>query len=190
MLFRSNRRAHIETTGPEIWEQTGGKVDGFVSAVGSGGTLVGVGSFLKARNPEVRVALADPAGAGLYSYFTTGEMKSEGSSITEGIGVARITGNLEGFRPDHAWRIEDAEFLPILFDLVREEGLSLGGSSGVNVAGAIRLARELGPGKTIVTLLCDPGVRYASKLYNAEFLRSKGLPVPPWGEVPDVVAAA
>jgi cysteine synthase A len=177
---QANRRVHFETTGPEIWEQTGGKIDGFVSAVGSGGTLVGVGGFLKERNPQVQLALADPAGAGLYNWFATGEMKAEGSSITEGIGVSRITGNLEGFTPDHAWRIEDAEFLPLLFDLVREEGLSLGGSSGVNLAGAIRLARELGPGKTIVTLLCDPGARYASKLYNAEFLRSKGLPIPPW----------
>ena len=178
----ANRRMHYRTTGPEIWEQTGGRIDGFVSAVGSGGTLVGVGSFLKERNREVQLALADPAGAGLYNYYNTGEMKAEGSSITEGIGVSRITGNLEGFRPDHAWRVEDAEFLPILFDLVREEGISLGGSSGVNVAGAIRLARELGPGKTIVTLLCDPGARYASKLFNAEFLRSKGLPAPSWDE--------
>jgi cysteine synthase A len=177
-----NRKIHIETTGPEIWEQTEGKVDGFVNAVGSGGTLSGVSELLKARNPDIKVALADPAGAGLYNYYAHGEMKAEGSSITEGIGVSRITGNLEGFTPDFAWRIEDTEFLPLLFDLVREEGLSLGGSSGVNLAGAIRLARELGPGKTIVTMLCDPGARYASKLFNAEFLRSKGLPAPPWVE--------
>ncbi len=177
---QANRRVHYETTGPEIWEQTGGRIDGFVNAVGSGGTLVGVGLFLKERNPDVAIALADPAGAGLFSWFTTGEMKAEGSSVTEGIGVARITGNLEGFKPDHAWRVPDEELLPILFDLVQDEGLSLGGSSGVNVAGAIRLARELGPGRTIVTTLCDPGARYASKLFNADFLRSKGLPTPPW----------
>ncbi len=183
-----NRQIHIETTGPEIWEQTDGKVDGFVSAVGSGGTLTGVTQFLKERNRKIQVALADPAGAGLFNYYAHGEMKAEGSSITEGIGVSRITGNLEGFRPDHAWRIEDKEFLPLLFDLVREEGLSLGGSSGVNLAGAIRLARELGPGKTIVTMLADPGARYASKLFNAEFLRSKGLPTPPW--VDETPAAA
>jgi cysteine synthase A len=186
----ANRRTHYETTGPEIWAQTEGHIDGFVSAVGSGGTLVGISSFLKERNPQVQIALADPAGAGLYSYFTTGEMKAEGSSITEGIGVARMTGNLEGFAPDHVWRIEDAEFLPILFDLVREEGLSLGGSSGINLAGAIRLARELGPGHTIVTMLCDPGARYASKLYNPEFLRAKGLPVPAWVEAKAAVVAA
>src|SRR3569832_1666107 len=187
---QANRRMHYETTAPEIWVLLDGKIDGFVSAIGSGGTLVGVSTFLKERNPDIKVALADPAGAGLFSYYTTGEMKAEGSSITEGIGVARMTGNIEGFTPDLAWRIEDAEFLPLLFDLVREEGLSLGGSSGVNVAGAIRLARELGPGHTIVTMLCDPGARYASKLYNAEFLRSKGLPVPSWVEGKVAEAAA
>ena len=176
----ANRLAHYSTTGPEIWEQTEGKIDAFVSAVGSGGTIAGVGAFLKERDPQIRIALADPAGAGLFSYYTTGEMKAEGSSISEGIGVARITGNLEGFTPDHAYRIEDAEFLPVLFDLVRDEGLSLGSSAGINVAGAIRLARDLGPGKTIVTPLCDPGSRYASKLFNADFLASKGLPTPPW----------
>lgn len=176
----SNRLAHYDGTGPEIWAQTGGRIDGFVSVVGSGGTLTGVGTFLKERNPDIQVALADPAGASLYSWFTRGEMKAEGSSITEGIGVGRITGNLEGFTPDLAYRIEDAEFLPTLFDLVREEGLSLGGSSGVNLIGAVRLARELGPGKTIVTFLCDPGSRYASRLFNAEFLTARGLPVPPW----------
>ena len=149
-------------------------------AVGSGGTIAGVGAFLKERDPSIRIALADPAGAAMFNWFTKGEMSGEGSSITEGIGVARITGNLEGFSPDHAYRIEDAEFLPVLFDLVREEGLSLGGSAGVNLVGAVRLARDLGPGKTIVTCLCDPGSRYASKLFNAEFLAAKGLPTPPW----------
>lgn len=176
----ANRLAHYAGTGPEIWEQTGGRIDAFVSAVGSGGTISGVGAFLKERDPNIRVALADPAGAAMFNWFTKGEMTSEGSSITEGIGVARITGNLEGFAPDHAYRIEDAEFLPLLFDLVREEGLSLGGSAGVNIAGAVRLARELGPGKTIVTPLCDPGSRYATKLFNPAFLKSKGLPVPDW----------
>jgi cysteine synthase A len=178
----SNRLAHYESTGPEIWEQTEGRVDGFVSVVGSGGTLVGAGTFLKERNPDIQVALADPAGASLFNWFTRGEMSSEGTSITEGIGVGRITGNLEGFAPDHAFRIEDAEFLPALFNLVTEEGLSLGGSSGVNLMGAVRLARALGPGKTIVTQLCDPGGRYASRLYNADFLATRGLPTPPWLE--------
>ncbi|QTN18984.1 cysteine synthase A [Brevundimonas sp. AJA228-03] len=176
----ANRDAHYTGTGPEIWDQTGGRIDGFVSAVGSGGTIVGAGTYLKARDPAVQVALADPAGAALFNWFTRGEMTAEGSSITEGIGVARITGNLAGFTPDHAYRIEDAEFLPLLFDLVVHEGLSLGGSAGVNIAGAVRLARQLGPGKTIVTILCDPGSRYASRLFNAEFLAGKGLPVPPW----------
>ena len=172
----ANRDAHYTTTAPEIWEQTGGQIDAFVSAVGSGGTISGVAAYLR----EVTIALADPAGAALFNWFTKGEMTGEGSSITEGIGVARITGNLEGFKPDYAYRIEDAEFLPILFDLVKHEGLSLGGSAGVNIAGAVRLAREIGPGKTIVTCLCDPGSRYASKLFNPEFLTSKGLPVPAW----------
>lgn len=176
----ANREAHYRTTGPEIWAQTDGRVDGFVSAVGSGGTLVGVSSYLREQNPDVRIGLADPGGAALFNWFTKGEMKAEGSSITEGIGVARITGNLEGFTPDHVWRVEDSEFLPILFDLIQYEGLSLGGSAGVNLVGAKRLARELGPGKTIVTCLCDPGARYASKLFNAEFLKSKGLPTPAW----------
>lgn len=176
----ANREAHYRTTGPEIWAQTEGRIDGFVSAVGSGGTLVGVSTYLREQKPDIAIGLADPGGAALYSWFTDGEMKAEGSSITEGIGVARITGNLEGFRPDHAWRVEDAEFLPILFDLIQYEGLSLGGSAGVNLAGAVRLARELGPGKTIVTCLCDPGARYASKLFNVEFLKSKGLPIPTW----------
>ncbi|MGV9006121.1 MAG: cysteine synthase A [Brevundimonas sp.] len=176
----ANRDAHYNGTGPEIWDQTGGRVDAFVSAVGSGGTIAGVGAFLRERDPAIQIALADPAGAAMFNWFTKGEMTGEGSSITEGIGVARITGNLEGFTPDRAYRIEDAEFLPILFDLVREEGLSLGGSAGVNLAGAVRLARDLGPGKTIVTPLCDPGSRYASKLFNPEFLKARGLPVPDW----------
>lgn len=176
----ANRDAHYHGTGPEIWDQTGGRIDAFVSAVGSGGTISGVAAYLREKKPEVKIAMADPAGAALYNWFTQGEMKGEGSSITEGIGVARITGNLEGFRPDHAYRIEDAEFLPFLFDLVRQEGLSLGGSAGVNIAGALRLARDIGPGKVIVTCLCDPGSRYASKLFNPEFLRSKGLPTPDW----------
>ena len=178
----ANRRAHERTTGPEIWEQTGGSIDGFVSTVGSGGTLSGVSDYLRRQKPDIAIALADPAGAGLYNYFTTGQMRAEGGSITEGIGVNRITGNLEGLEVDHAFRIEDADFLPLLFELVREEGLSLGGSAGVNVSGAMRLAEALGPGKTIVTLLCDAGSRYAGKLYNADFLRSRGLPVPPWSD--------
>lgn len=176
----ANRAAHYEGTAAEIWEQTHGKVDAFISAVGSGGTLAGVGAFLRERHPAVKIGLADPAGASLFNWFTRGQMTGEGSSITEGIGVARITGNLEGFAPDFAYRIEDAEFLPILFDLVMHEGLSLGGSSGVNLAGAVRLARDIGPGKTIVTVLCDPGTRYASRLFNPAFLRSKGLPTPQW----------
>ncbi|MBJ7484213.1 cysteine synthase A, partial [Brevundimonas sp.] len=186
----ANREAHYATTGPEIWAQTDGKVDAFVSAIGSGGTIVGVSQYLREQNPDIRIAIADPAGAAMFNWFTQGQMTSEGSSITEGIGVARITGNLEGFKPDHAYRIEDAEFLPILFDLVQQEGLSLGGSAGVNLAGAVRLARDLGPGKTIVTCLCDPGSRYASKLFNAEFLLSKGLPTPPWTQAVAAVAAA
>jgi len=176
----ANRAAHIHTTGPEIWRQTDGKVDGFICAVGSGGTLVGTGMALKARNPNVKIGLADPMGAALHSFYTTGEMKSEGSSITEGIGQGRITANLEGFTPDFSYRIPDEEALPVVFDLLQHEGLCLGGSSGINVAGAIRLARELGPGHTIVTVLCDGGQRYQSKLFNPSFLRSKNLPVPQW----------
>ncbi|WP_028094152.1 cysteine synthase A [Pseudodonghicola xiamenensis] len=174
----ANKLAHAETTGPEIWEQTGGKVDGFVCAVGSGGTLAGVAEALQPKG--VKVALADPMGAALYSYYTTGEFKAEGSSITEGIGQGRITKNLEGFTPDFAYQLPDEEALPYVFDLLREEGLVLGGSSAVNVAGAVRLARDLGPGKTIVTVLCDYGTRYQSKLYNPDFLREKGLPVADW----------
>lgn len=178
----ANRRGHYETTGPEIWEQTEGRIDGFVSAVGTGGTLAGVGMFLKERKPGVVIGLADPPGAALYSWYTSGELKAEGESITEGIGQGRVTANLEGAPVDRAWQIPDAEALPILFDLLREEGLCLGGSSGVNIAGAVRLARELGPGHVIVTLLCDFGTRYQSKLWNPTFLRGKGLPVPAWLE--------
>ena len=176
----ANRQAHIEGTGPEIWEQTGGKVDGFICAVGSGGTLAGVSTALKARNPGVQIGLADPEGAALYSYYTTGELKSAGNSITEGIGQGRITANLQDLKVDRAYQIPDGEALPYVFDLLEHEGLCLGGSSGINVAGAVRLARDLGPGKTIVTILCDYGNRYQSKLYNPEFLRSKDLPVPHW----------
>ena len=176
----ANRQAHIETTGPEIWEQTGGKVDGFVCAVGSGGTLGGVSLALKDRNPAVQIALADPLGAALYSWVKTGELKSHGSSITEGIGQGRVTANLEGVEIDDAFEIPDDEALPIVFDLLQHEGLCMGGSTGINVAGAIRLAREMGPGHTIVTVLCDYGNRYQSKLFNPAFLREKGLPCPPW----------
>jgi len=178
----ANRQAHVETTGPEIWEQTGGKVDGFTCAVGSGGTLAGVAAALQPKG--VKIGLADPEGAALYSFYTEGELKSEGSSITEGIGQGRITANLEGFRPDMAWRIPDTEALPVVFDLLEHEGLCLGGSSGINVAGAIRMAREMGPGHTIVTILCDYGTRYQSKLFNPDFLKSKGLPVPGWLDRP------
>lgn len=178
----ANRQGHFETTGPEIWEQTNGKVDGFICAVGSGGTLAGVGMALKARNSAVTIGLADPMGAALYSFFTTGELKSEGSSISEGIGQGRITKNIEGMPVDVAFQIPDSEAIPVVFDLLEHEGLCLGGSSGVNVAGAIRLARQMGPGHTIVTILCDYGTRYQSKLFNPEFLRSKGLPVPGWLE--------
>ncbi len=174
----ANRQAHIDGTGPEIWEQTGGKVDGFICAVGTGGTLAGVAAALQPKG--VKIGLADPEGAALFSFYTTGELKAEGSSISEGIGQGRITANLEGFTPDMSFRIPDAEALPIVFDLLAQEGLCLGGSSGINVAGAMRMARELGPGHRIVTILCDYGTRYASKLYNPEFLREKGLPVPGW----------
>jgi cysteine synthase len=186
----ANRQGHIETTGPERWAQTEGRVDAFVSAVGTGGTLAGVGIFLKERNPNVRIALADPMGAALFSYYTTGELKASGSSITEGIGQGRITKNLEGAPVDLAIQIPDEEALPIVFDLLEHEGLCLGSSSGINVAGAIRVARELGPGHTIVTLLCDYGTRYQSKLFNPDFLRSKNLPVPAWLERPRRNAAA
>lgn len=178
----ANRDGHIRTTGPEIWEQTAGKVDGFSCAVGTGGTLAGIAIALKERNSAVRIALADPMGAALYSYYTTGVLKSEGSSITEGIGQGRITRNLEGAPIDTAYQIPDAEAVAIIFDLLEHEGLCLGGSSGINVAGAMRLARELGPGHVIVTVLADYGTRYQTKLFNPSFLRSKGLPVPGWLE--------
>lgn len=176
----ANRQGHIETTGPEVFEQTDGKVDGFICAVGTGGTLAGVGIALKERNPAIRIGLADPMGAALYSYYTTGELKASGSSITEGIGQGRITANLVDAPIDLAYQITDEEALPIVFDLLEHEGLCLGGSSGINVAGAMRLARELGPGHTIVTILCDYGTRYQSKLFNPAFLREKGLPFPAW----------
>ena len=178
----ANRDGHVETTAQEIWRQTDGKVDGFVAAVGTGGTLAGIAAGLRGHDPAVKIGLADPLGAALYSYYTDGELKAEGESITEGIGQGRITANLEGFRPDFSWQIPDAEALPIIFDLVQEEGLCLGGSTGINIAGAIRLARELGPGHTIVTILADYGTRYQSKLFNPSFLRGKGLPVPGWLE--------
>jgi cysteine synthase A len=176
----ANRNGHYTTTGPEIWQQTDGKVDGFICAIGTGGTLSGVSIFLKERNPKIRIGLADPVGAALYNYFKHGELKSAGSSITEGIGQGRITRNVDGTPVDAPYQIPDEEALPIIFDLVKHEGLCLGGSSGINVAGAIRLARELGPGKTIVTILADYGTRYQSKLFNPAFLRSKNLPVPDW----------
>ena len=179
----ANRDGHIRTTAQEIWNQTEGKIDGFVSAVGSGGTLAGVAFGLKAKSKDVKIALADPLGASLYSFYTSGELKSEGSSITEGIGQGRITANLEGFTPDFSFQIKDEDALPIVFDLIQEEGLCVGGSTGINIAGAIRLARELGPGHTIVTILCDYGTRYQSKLFNPEFLREKKLPVPGWMEL-------
>jgi cysteine synthase A len=178
----ANRRGHYRTTGPEIWKQTDGTVDGFICAVGTGGTLAGVGMYLKERNPQVTIGLADPMGAALYHYYRFGSLKAEGESITEGIGQGRITANLEGAPIDQAYQIQDAEALEIVFHLLKEEGLCLGGSSGINVAGAIRLARELGPGHTIVTVLCDYGTRYQSKMFNPGFLRSKGLPVPSWLE--------
>ena len=176
----ANRQAHIETTGPEIYAQTDGKVDGFICAVGTGGTLAGIGMALKERNKDIQIGLADPMGAALYNYYKNGELKSEGGSITEGIGQGRITANLEGAPIDHPFQIPDAEALPIIFDLLQNEGLCLGGSSGINVAGAIRLAKEMGPGHTIVTILCDYGTRYQSKLFNPVFLKEKGLPVPAW----------
>ena len=176
----ANKEAHYRGTGPEIWRQTAGKLDAFVCAIGTGGTLAGTAAFLREQRRDVVIAAADPAGAAMYSWFKRGVLESAGSSITEGIGQGRITGNLEGLAVDEAYPVPDAEALPVLFDLLAEEGLCLGGSSGINVAGAIRLARDLGPGKTIVTVLCDSGSRYQSKLWNPEFLRSKGLPVPKW----------
>ncbi|WP_112875355.1 cysteine synthase A [Paracoccus endophyticus] len=185
----ANRRAHAETTGPEIWDQTGGRVDGFVCAVGSGGTLAGVADALQHRG--VRIGLADPEGSALHSFYTTGQLDAPGNSITEGIGQGRITANLQGVTPDFSWRIPDHEALPMVFDLLEFEGLCLGGSSGINVAGAIRMAQAMGPGHTIVTILCDFGTRYQTKLWNPDFLRAKGLPVPHWldrpaADLPDV----
>jgi cysteine synthase len=174
----ANRQAHVETTGPEIWEQTDGKVDGFICAVGSGGTLAGVAIALQGRG--VKIGLADPEGAALHAFYTSGKLESPGSSITEGIGQGRITANLEGLTPDFSYRIPDAEALPIVFDLLADEGICMGGSTGINIAGAMRMARDMGPGKTIVTILCDYGSRYQSKLYNPQFLKEKGLPVPEW----------
>ncbi len=178
----ANRQTHYETTGREIWEQTGGRIDGFVCAAGTGGTLSGVSTYLRERNPGIAIGLADPPGAALHAWYTRGVLESEGRSVAEGIGVNRITGNLEGLKVDHAWRIEDGEALQILFDLARDEGLALGPSSGFNIAGALRMARVLGPGKTVVTVLCDPGQRYAGKIYNPAFLRTRGLAVPSWME--------
>lgn len=180
----ANRQAHIETTGPEIWEQTDGKVDGFICAAGSGGTIVGTGMALKQRNKDIQIGLADPHGAALFSYFTTGELKAEGSSISEGIGQGRITANLKDAPIDHAWRIGDVQAVEIVFDLLKEEGLCMGASTGVNIAGAMELAKKMGPGHVIVTVLCDFGSRYQSRLYNPEFLRSKDLPVPDWLDAP------
>lgn len=187
----ANRQAHIDTTAPEIWDQTEGAIDGFICAVGTGGTLAGMAEGLRARKPGITIGNADPDGSALYSFFTTGKLAAEGSSITEGIGQGRITANLEGLAVDMAFRIPDAEALPVVFDLLADEGLCLGGSSGINVAGAIRMARAMGPGHTIVTILCDYGTRYQSKLYNPAFLRDKGLPVPGWldsalPDLPDV----
>ncbi len=174
----ANRQAHIETTGPEIWTQTDGKVDGFICAVGSGGTVAGVGAALQPKG--VKVGLVDPMGSALYNFYTHGELKAEGGSISEGIGQGRITANLEGFQPDFTCQVSDDEALPMVFDLLAEEGLCLGGSSAINIAGAVRMARHMGPGHTIVTILCDYGTRYQSKLYNPDFLREKGLPIPAW----------
>mgnify|MGYP000497459638 CR=1 FL=1 len=176
----ANRQAHIETTGPEIWAQTAGKVNGFTCAIGTGGTLAGTAIYLKQQNPDIRIAAADPMGVSMYHWFKHGELRAEGTSITEGIGQGRITANIEGAPIDDAYQISDAEALPVVFDLLLEEGLCLGGSSGINIAGAMHMARELGPGHTIVTILCDFGTRYQSKLFNPEFLQEKGLPVPSW----------
>jgi cysteine synthase A len=176
----ANRQGHIETTGPEIWEQTGGRVDGFICAIGTGGTLAGVATALRERRADVKIGLADPPGAAMHAYYTTGELKAEGSSITEGIGQARITRNLEGLKVDFSWQIPDSETVQTVFSLVEQEGLLLGSSSGINVAGAVRMAQELGPGHVLVTILCDAGTRYTSRLFNRDFLASKGLSAPAW----------
>ncbi|HEX4712560.1 cysteine synthase A [Phenylobacterium sp.] len=178
----ANREAHARTTGPEIWAQTGARIDGFICAVGSGGTLAGVAEALRGADPGVAIGLADPHGAALYSWYTDGELKAEGNSITEGIGQGRITANLEGLAIDRAYRISDEDMLLALYDLVEHEGLVMGGSTGINVAGAIRMAQDLGPGKTIVTVLADHGQRYQSKIYNPDFLKERGLPAPAWME--------
>lgn len=178
----ANRKGHYETTGPEIWDQTDGKVDGFICSVGTGGTLCGTAMALKERNPAVLIGLADPDGSAIYNHFAKGELKAEGSSITEGIGQGRITANLEGLSVDRPFNIPDREAIPLVFEMAEKEGFILGGSSGINVAGAIRMAKELGPGHTVVTILCDYGTRYSSKLFNPDFLRSKDLPVPAWVE--------
>ena len=178
----ANRQAHIDTTGPEIYDQLDGKIDGFICAVGSGGTLGGISMALKARNPDIQIGIADPGGAALYEYYKNGELKSEGTSITEVIGQGRITDNLEGVVVDHAYRVTDPESLNVIYQLIEEEGMCLGGSAGINVAGAVKLAKDLGPGKTIVTILCDYGNRYQGKMFNPSFLRSKDLPVPSWME--------
>ncbi|KAG6552931.1 hypothetical protein Mapa_005587 [Marchantia paleacea] len=186
----ANRRAHYETTGPEIWEQTGGKVDGFVCAIGTGGTLAGVGQYLKEMNPAVRIGMADPMGAAMYSYYATGVLQSSGNSISEGIGQGRVTANLEGWgvptreggSVDFWCQVSDEEALPLIYDLLKEEGFCMGGSTGINIGGAVKLAKELGPGHTIVTVLCDLGTRYQGKIFNVDFLKSKGLPYPQWLE--------
>ena len=176
----ANRQAHVETTGPEIWEQTEGRVDGFICAVGSGGTLAGVAEALRLRRADIRIGLADPMGAALYHWYAHGELKSEGTSISEGIGQGRITANLEGLTVDMPYQVPDEEMLEVVYELATHEGLIMGGSTGINVAGAIRMARDLGPGHTVVTILCDQGARYQSKIYNPAFLRERGLPVPEW----------
>jgi len=176
----ANRQGHIDLTGPEIFEQTGGKVDGFICAVGTGGTLSGVGIALKERNPDIKIGLADPMGAAIFNYFKHGELKSSGNSIAEGIGQGRITANIEGMPIDEMYQVPDEEWLPIVFDLLKLDGFCVGGSSGVNVAGAIKLAKDMGPGHTIVTILCDSGTRYQSKMFNPSFLKEKGLPAPDW----------
>ena len=176
----ANRQAHVETTGPEIWEQTEGRIDGFICAVGSGGTLAGVAEALRSRRSDICIGLADPMGASLYHWYAHGELKAEGTSISEGIGQGRITANLEGLSVDKPYQVSDEEMLRVIYDLATHEGLIMGGSTGINVAGAIRLAQDLGPGHTIVTILCDQGARYQSKIYNPAFLRERGLPVPEW----------